>query len=128
MLACSHTERISAPSKARLLPFEQIHPHIRRIANLEKGDRVLSCNSLIVLGRIYPPAGEPNPMAEIVVSDGPANYFDNSTGGKVGQCDFWYCTKHSRYCDTQCPPKRWTCDGIADDPPANTSLERTRER
>ena len=128
LIACSHTQAPTPPEKARLLPFERIHKNIRKSARLAKGQRMLSCNSLVFLGRTYPPAGEPDPIDDIIVADGPATYFDNATGAEYARCDFWYCTKHHRYCDTQCPPKRWTCDGTAKDPPANTSLERTRER
>ena len=116
------------PKQAQLLSFEQIHKSIQKSLRLTKGQRLISCNSLVFLGRVYPPAGEPDPMAEIVIADGPATYFDNTTGSEYARCDFWYCTKHARYCDKQCPPKRWTCDGIAEDPPADTTLEPTRDQ
>ena len=128
VVACSHNRAQSVREQARLLPFEQIHKSIRKSARLAKGERMVSCNSLVFLGRTYPPAGEPDPNADIVIADGPATYFDNATGAEYARCDFWYCSKHSRYCNTHCPPKRWTCDGIAEDPPANTSPERTSER
>jgi hypothetical protein len=37
-------------------------------------------------------------------------FFDNRNGRLVARCDYWYCTKHSAYCNRECPPREWTCD------------------
>src|SRR5690242_17185511 len=91
LLACSHTHSLRIPDKAQLLPFERIHKNIRKAARLRKGQRMLFCNSLVFMGRTYPPAGEPDPLDEINVADGPATYYDNADGTEYARCDFWYC-------------------------------------
>lgn len=127
-LACTLTRAPEVPKKAQLLPFERINKRIRKAAELAPGDRMLSCNALVFMGRAYPPAGEPDPSAEVLLSDGPATYFDNFTGVEYARCDFWSCSRRGRYCETRCPPKRWTCEGIEEDPPANTSPEQASEK
>ena len=109
-------------------PFEAIHSKVRKYLQLAPGSRLKSCGRLVFFGPAYPPAGQMDPLGIIHIADGPATYFDNRTGAVVAHCDYWYCTKHSRSCRHQCPPREWTCEGIAPDPPANTSLERTRAR
>jgi hypothetical protein len=48
---------------------------------------------------------------EIVIADGPAAYFDNTTGEAVADCSYWYCLKHNRECNLQCPVRAWVCRG-----------------
>lgn len=115
-------------AKARLLPFEAIHSKVRKYVRLQAAYRLPSCGRLVFYGPAYPPPGQPDPMEDMVIADGPATYFDNRTGRVFARCDYWYCTKHSRFCQRQCPPREWTCEGIAKDPPADTSPERPGER
>jgi hypothetical protein len=126
LTACATGTRPRA--SAKLLPFEAIHTKVRRYVRLEAGYRLPSCGRLVFYGPAYPPPGQSEPLETIVIADGPAIYFDNRTGQVFARCDYWHCTKHSRYCQRQCPPREWTCEGIAPDPPANTSLEPTRGR
>jgi len=94
------------------IPMEQVHPRIRRqFGEREPGTVMKSCNGFVFFGDNSPglPCGVPHSTCDIVLADGPAEYYDNRLGVKVQSCNFWYCGKHQKQCRENCPPRQWTC-------------------
>jgi hypothetical protein len=105
-MLCACTISPPAPS---WIPYKEVHPQVRRKLQMEREDRVLSCNDLVYFGRFR--RASARETDEIVIADGPAAYFDNTTGEAVADCSYWYCLKHNRECNLQCPVRAWVCRG-----------------
>ena len=106
LLACTSqpVQRVPHPFSA-YLEYEQVQPKLRRRLGMRPGDKIESCGALIFAGSIK----TGTEMDEVVIEDGPANYYDNRSGRRVAACGYWNCSRHNAYCAKSCPPKEWTC-------------------
>lgn len=100
------TKTLPAPT---LLGFESVHVRIRRELQLQPGDYVESCGKLVFAGPVKQLKPDGSYGEEVVIADGPAAYYDNSSGKLVAECSFWRCFSDNRYCDKYCPPANWKC-------------------
>ena len=103
-----------AQRQGEWLSYEQISPKLRKKIRMEPHHYVKSCGSLINVGQFkteeqLQPPGQDEPYEEIVIADGPSNFYDRRTSELVVDCGYWSCTRHPKICDRYCPPQGWTC-------------------
>jgi len=96
------------------LSYEQVNPSLRRKIGMEPGDYVKACGRFSNVGQFRTAKDlqprKPGEYEEIILADGPANFYDRKTGQLVAECGYWSCTRHPRFCSRHCPPREWTCD------------------
>jgi hypothetical protein len=103
-----------APRKGEWLSYEQINPRLRKKIGMQPHYYVRACGNMINVGQfktekeLKPPV-DGEPYEEIVIADGPSNFYDRRTGELVVECGYWSCTRHPKICDRYCPPPGWTC-------------------